>query len=113
MAGLSAGARYPLKASSYASLTFDLEGEGWSKQLVAAGFDPSMPSVWVLEAVVIYMSEEGVDNLLREARSIAAKGSRLLIMVSCFRPCPCDAPAGKLHSNSECLICTSAVLRGA
>ena len=81
MVWYSADARYPLRASSYASLSFDLEKEGWSSELTAAGFDPTLPSVWVLEAVVIYMTEEGVGNLLREARAIAAKGSRLLVMV--------------------------------
>ena len=29
----------------------------------------------------MYISEKGVDNLLREVHSVAAKGSRLLLMV--------------------------------
>ena len=49
--------------------------------LVAAGFDPKVPSVWIAEGLVMYITEEGVDNLLREVHAAAAKGSRLLVMV--------------------------------
>ena len=69
-------------AANYTSCSLDLEHRGWSQDLVAAGFDPTVPAVWIAEGLVMYLSEEGVVNLMREARSISAKGSRLLVMVS-------------------------------
>ena len=80
-----AGVRHPLKAASYTSLTANLEREGWSAELLAAGFDPAVPSVWIAEGLVMYLSEDAVGNLLREARKVSAGGSRLLVMVR--RPC--------------------------
>ncbi len=73
--------RHPLKAASYTSLTVNLEKEGWSEELLASGFDPAVPSVWIAEGLVMYLSEAAVDNLLREAHKVSAKGSRLLVMV--------------------------------
>ena len=85
MSWLGAGAKHPLKAASYKSLSVDLEERGWSNKLMASGgFNPDLPSVWIAEGLVMYISEEGVDNLLREVHAVAAKGSRLLLMVRCF-----------------------------
>lgn len=78
---LWAGAKYPFRAASYTSLTVNLEKEGWSQELLAAGFDPATPSVWLAEGLVMYLSEAAVGNLLREAHKVSAQGSRLLVMV--------------------------------
>ena len=90
-------------AASYTSCSLDLEHQGWSEGLLAAGFDPTVPAVWLAEGLVMYLSEEGVLNLLREAGSISAKGSRLLVMVS---------PHPFLRASYLCL-CPPACLRHA
>lgn len=76
-----AGAKYPLLASKHTICDLDLAHSGWTKQLIAAGFDPSLPSVWVAEGLVMYLSDEAVTTLLRELHSVSAPGSRLLVMV--------------------------------
>lgn len=76
-----AGAKYPLFPARHTNLEVDLEHSGWTKQLSEAGFDPSVPTVWVLEGLVMYLSEEAVTTLLKELRSVSAPGSTVLIMV--------------------------------
>jgi O-methyltransferase involved in polyketide biosynthesis len=88
-------------AATYTSCSLDLEHAGWSAGLLAAGFDPAVPAVWIAEGLVMYLSEAGVLNLMREAASISARGSRLLVMVGSLTwqpvrslsPAMCTAPS--------------------
>ncbi|KAK9908943.1 hypothetical protein WJX75_005035 [Coccomyxa subellipsoidea] len=74
------GAQFPLRAASYSSCDVDLGSKGWTKDLIAAGFDPEVPTVWIAEGLFMYLSEAAVTTLMKEARAVSAKGSRLLIM---------------------------------
>ncbi len=78
----SAGVKYPLRAASHSSFDVDLGTDGWTKELMAVGFDPKVPTVWIAEGLFMYLSEDAVTALLKEARSVSAKGSRFLIMVT-------------------------------
>jgi len=77
----SAGARYPLMAERYSTCTADLEEKGWTVQLIANGFDSAVPTVWLVEGLIMYLSYEAADALLRELQSVSAPQSHLLIMV--------------------------------
>lgn len=49
----------------------------WTVALKDAGFDPSAPSVWVAEGLVVYQTEDEARAVLSRAASVAATGSQL------------------------------------
>ena len=50
--------------------------------LLAAGLDPRLPSLFLLEGVAVYLEEAVLRSLLAQLRLIAAEGSRLAISLS-------------------------------
>lgn len=61
------GTFYPLRAASWEGVAADLEGPTWAADLVAAGFDPQQPTVWVAEGLLMYLEPPSVAALLRKA----------------------------------------------
>ncbi|MEV7603656.1 SAM-dependent methyltransferase [Kitasatospora sp. NPDC089797] len=57
----------------------DLLDPRWPRRLVAAGFDPQRPTVWLAEGLVVYLSVEQAAGLLTAVGSLSAPGSRLLM----------------------------------
>lgn len=51
--------------------------QSWSDLLVAAGFLVDFPSLWLLEGVLVYLSEAEVNNLLKGISELSATNSRL------------------------------------
>jgi len=49
----------------------------WSEALVAAGFDPSRPSAWLLEGLLFYLDPQAIAALIDELTRLAAPGSEL------------------------------------
>ncbi len=45
--------RFPLRCGSWASVPADLGDPAWADALLAAGFDPSKPTVWVAEGACV------------------------------------------------------------
>jgi O-methyltransferase involved in polyketide biosynthesis len=72
------GVQYPLRCASRVGVAADLGHKGWTKSLMAAGFDPNRPTVWIAEGLLMYLEEEHVGELLEETRSISAPGSAFL-----------------------------------
>jgi methyltransferase (TIGR00027 family) len=58
------------------SLAIDLR-QLWSEQLIETGFQPSKPSVWLLEGLLYYLTETEVRTLLRTISDLTAQGSKL------------------------------------
>ncbi|MEO3839509.1 SAM-dependent methyltransferase [Streptomyces sp. B22F1] len=56
----------------------DLTGPNWERRLVAAGYEPQVPSVWLLEGLLCYLREGEVNDLLDRIRRVTAPGSVLL-----------------------------------
>ena len=56
---------------------FALPGERWREALVAAGFDPSRPSAWLLEGLLFYLDPQAIAALIDELTRLAAPGSEL------------------------------------
>jgi O-methyltransferase involved in polyketide biosynthesis len=74
---------FPLTVGSYAALAADLDAPGWGRGLVEkCGFDRTVPTVFIAEGLVMYLSAAGVDALLAEAASIAAPGSTLAVVAA-------------------------------
>ena len=60
------GYKYPLQASFWAGVACDFCSPGWTQSLQAAGFDPSQPTVWVAEGLLMYLTGQEAEALLRE-----------------------------------------------
>ncbi len=56
------------------TVAVDLRDE-WEDRLVAAGYDPSVPSTWLIEGLLCYLREEDVHRLLERVRAATAPGS--------------------------------------
>jgi methyltransferase (TIGR00027 family) len=44
---------------------------------VAAGYDPGLPSLWLLEGLLYYLAEADVHRVLQRVRASTAPGSRI------------------------------------
>jgi O-methyltransferase involved in polyketide biosynthesis len=64
---VAAHSRHPLRAASWAALSADLQRPGWAAALVDAGLDPSRPTVWVAEGLLMYLTHQQSAALLHEA----------------------------------------------
>lgn len=51
--------------------------EDWPTALREAGFDPSQPTAWIAEGLLIYLPPEAQDRLLDNISALSAPGSRL------------------------------------
>ena len=51
--------------------------EDWPAALSAAGFDPSAPTAWCAEGLLIYLPPEAQDRLFDTITSLSAPGSRI------------------------------------
>ncbi|TDC52885.1 SAM-dependent methyltransferase [Micromonospora sp. KC207] len=56
----------------------DLSGD-WVPALLAAGFNPDRPTVWLLEGLVFYLTEDAVERLVNTMTALSASGSALLL----------------------------------
>ncbi|NER33522.1 MAG: SAM-dependent methyltransferase [Oscillatoria sp. SIO1A7] len=52
-------------------------GQAWSSQLLATGFQPEQPTLWLLEGLIYYLNETEVDLLLKTISELSAIGSCL------------------------------------
>lgn len=51
--------------------------EDWPSALLAAGFDPALPTAWVAEGLLAYLPPEAEERLLLAIRQLSAPGSRV------------------------------------
>jgi methyltransferase (TIGR00027 family) len=49
----------------------------WPKALRAAGFDPSVPTAWLAEGLLMYLPAEAQDRLFEQITELSAVGSRI------------------------------------
>ncbi|CAG7617461.1 SAM-dependent methyltransferase [Actinacidiphila bryophytorum] len=55
----------------------DLAEPSWPEALADAGFDPALPSTWLLEGLLFYLPESAVHRVLGQIAESAAPGSRI------------------------------------
>ncbi len=55
----------------------DLAGDTWPQQLREAGFQPELPSAWLIEGLLVYLGAEGATRLLGQAAGSASPECRL------------------------------------
>ncbi|MFI1104344.1 SAM-dependent methyltransferase [Streptomyces melanogenes] len=51
----------------------------WPNALREAGFDPTRPTAWLVEGLLMYLSDEAGDALLGEMSALSAPGSRIML----------------------------------
>lgn len=51
--------------------------DDWADALQAAGFDPGVPTAWLVEGLLIYLSRESAEELLSTVTELSAPGSRV------------------------------------
>jgi methyltransferase (TIGR00027 family) len=55
----------------------DMVADDWTAALSAAGYDDTVPSVWLLEGLLYYIPERDVQRILRDVAGVTAPGSRI------------------------------------
>ncbi|MFC7310304.1 class I SAM-dependent methyltransferase [Streptomyces monticola] len=55
----------------------DLTAPDWESDLEAAGYDPAVPSTWLLEGLLYYIPEADAHRILQRVAAISAPGSRI------------------------------------
>lgn len=68
--------RRPL--SRHIMLASDLRGP-WRSALLDAGFEPSVPTVWSMEGLLVYLDEDVGTSVVETAADLSAPGSRLIV----------------------------------
>ncbi|MGP8298524.1 class I SAM-dependent methyltransferase [Streptomyces inhibens] len=58
------------------TVAVDLTADNWEDELIAAGYDPALPSTWLLEGLLYYIPEADTRRMLDRVAAIAAPGSR-------------------------------------
>ncbi|MEH0547964.1 SAM-dependent methyltransferase [Streptomyces sp. B21-105] len=53
--------------------------EDWQSALRAAGFDPSQPTVWLVEGLLMYLTDAAGDAILAGLSELSAPGSQLML----------------------------------
>ncbi|MEU5434388.1 class I SAM-dependent methyltransferase [Streptomyces sp. NPDC020719] len=56
--------------------------DDWPGALAAAGHDPTVPTVWIAEGLLIYLPEDAVELLLARISAQSAPGSRMGLTLS-------------------------------
>ncbi|MFE7168823.1 SAM-dependent methyltransferase [Streptomyces sp. NPDC057616] len=59
------------------SVAVDLTDDDWEQRLVASGYDPVLPSTWLLEGLLYYIPEQDTRRMLERVAAITAPGSRI------------------------------------
>lgn len=66
----------PLKVASRAVVGTEFTERGrWARDLLAAGFDPRVPTVWLLEGLLMYLTINDTKHLMQEMGRLSAPGS--------------------------------------
>jgi methyltransferase (TIGR00027 family) len=68
----------------YHAVSADLSVSGWTDRLLGAGYDPCIPTLFVMEGFVNYLTQEEVVSFFTTLSTVAATGSRLVM--TCATP---------------------------
>jgi methyltransferase (TIGR00027 family) len=66
--------------------------EDWPGALLAAGFEPDRPAVWIAEGLLVYLTAAERDALLADVTGLSAPGSRLGLTMTSRSPSGEDGP---------------------
>lgn len=59
------------------AVAVDLTADDWETGLIDAGYDPKLPSTWLLEGLLYYLPEQDCRRLLGRVADLCTPGSRI------------------------------------
>lgn len=65
-------------ASSRIEVPADLAAD-WRRDLIAAGFDPRRQTLWLVEGLLFFLTEDQARRVLTSCESLSAEGSRIAL----------------------------------
>eukprot|EP01111_Echinosteliopsis_oligospora_P004920 TRINITY_DN18053_c0_g1_i1.p1 TRINITY_DN18053_c0_g1~~TRINITY_DN18053_c0_g1_i1.p1 ORF type:complete len:175 (-),score=45.69 TRINITY_DN18053_c0_g1_i1:18-542(-) len=57
----------------------DLSLDSWASSLSLCGFSKEIPTIWILEGIIMYLEEKQAQNLLRSIFNLSCSGSRIIL----------------------------------
>ena len=63
----------------YRSVVADLSLDTWPDVLITGGFDPTIPTLWLMEGFINYLTEEEAAVLVDRLGSLSPAGSRIVV----------------------------------
>jgi methyltransferase (TIGR00027 family) len=73
----------------------------WREPLIAAGFDPGQPTIWVLEGLLPYLDAASQRAVLEEVAALSAPGSRAVLERAVALPKTDDIEAKLLEFSQQ------------
>ncbi|MEU9059257.1 SAM-dependent methyltransferase [Streptomyces sp. NPDC048430] len=61
----------------HVTVAVDLTADDWEDRLRDSGYDPDLPSTWLLEGLLYYIPEKDTDRMLERVAAFCAPGSRI------------------------------------
>jgi methyltransferase (TIGR00027 family) len=86
--------QFPLKCSSYTALASDATSSSWLHDLAAAGFSQDLPTVWVLEGLLYYLTPEQGAQLFADVAAASRPGACVVLAT--------HIPTCNLEANRSC-----------
>ncbi len=69
-------AQHAMPSCVRTTVPVDLRAD-WPEALRAAGFDPTRPTAWLVEGLLVYLTAEEADRLLSDIDALSAQGSQV------------------------------------
>ena len=69
-------------AKSLVRVPVDFETDRLDQRLLEHGFDPAVPTFWIWEGVVVYLTREAISGTLAAVSALSAPGSRIALTYS-------------------------------
>lgn len=66
-----------LFARDLRSISADLSFDDWGSQLLEAGFDNTLPTMWIIEGVLYYLEHDAVFSVFQRIASLSANASQI------------------------------------
>ena len=63
---------------NYHAIASDVTSHKWCQLLLARGYQSNVPTIWVMEGLLMYLSESNVYQLLGEIQSLSTSGSHII-----------------------------------
>ncbi|KAK9908307.1 hypothetical protein WJX75_005766 [Coccomyxa subellipsoidea] len=107
-----AGFKHPLKVDSWALVGTDLMHPDWVADLDSSGFQKGLPTAFVAEGLLYYLSPDAVKTLLSTLAAISGPGSVLLfscINEAFYRGCKKDLTRN--NESADGVVGLSATIR--
>ncbi|EFA76863.1 hypothetical protein PPL_09615 [Heterostelium album PN500] len=74
----------PTSKSTNHYIGADLKGDSWIELLKSAGssdFDSTKPTLWIMEGLLMYLSEDETNNLISNCSHLSSSGSTMVIQI--------------------------------